>query len=229
MYNNGMDTVGCKANFCDRLAQYVGYCTLHYQRMRKGTDLDLPPKGIAKGKTCQVDDCPMPVVARDYCSTHYSRWRGGRPLNTPIKTPKRYPKGSQCSLEGCERLRYKLNYCGKHHHRYVRGQPLWGNIRMLAIGTKRVNKGGYVRVRVAQNGIPSDWTMEHRLVMEEHLGRDLFDHETVHHRNGQRDDNRIENLELWSGAQPGGQRIQDKLEWAKWFLSQYEDTQLPLE
>jgi hypothetical protein len=63
--------------------------------------------------------------------------------------------------------------------------------------------------------------LQHRYVMEQHIGRPLKSHETVHHMNGQRDDNRIENLELWSHSQPYGQRVTDKLAWARWFIEQY--------
>jgi hypothetical protein len=57
--------------------------------------------------------------------------------------------------------------------------------------------------------------------MSDMMGRRLQDYENVHHMNGNRQDNREENLELWVKRQPAGQRVEDLVEYAKWVLSNY--------
>jgi hypothetical protein len=72
----------------------------------------------------------------------------------------------------------------------------------------------------------SNYILEHIKVMSEHLGRPLVKNETIHHRNGDRSDNRIENLELWASQHPPGQRVEDLVNYAKKILKQYEPASL---
>jgi hypothetical protein len=91
-------------------------------------------------------------------------------------------------------------------------------------GGKTMHRSGYILIRIPEHPRAksnSGYVFEHILVMEESIGRYLVDGENVHHRNGIRDDNRIENLELWTRPQPAGIRASDAVMWAKKILELY--------
>lgn len=83
---------------------------------------------------------------------------------------------------------------------------------------------GYIYTKAPwhSNSNSRGYIMEHRLVYEDHYFIKLRKSEYIHHKNGIRDDNRIENLELWTSNQPAGQRPSDLVKWAKNILKKYD-------
>jgi hypothetical protein len=78
-------------------------------------------------------------------------------------------------------------------------------------GGKIKDNFGYIQIWMPDhpNSKSAGYIHEHRYVMSQFLKRPLKPNENVHHKNGKRDDNRIENLELWVKPQPNGQRLND--------------------
>lgn len=173
---------------------------------------------------CTVVDCSNKVNARGWCSNHYRAWRKfGDPLGVSDKHKASFVK--ICTIKECGRPKKSKGLCSMHAQRLHRHNDPHKVIKKEKLPKVLVNKKDQY-FTVDANGHPnatkSGRILEHRLVMSKHIGRPLLDTETVHHKNGNRQDNRIENLELWSGKQPAGQRVEDKVQYAIEILQTYK-------
>lgn len=91
---------------------------------------------------------------------------------------------------------------------------------------RHIKRNGYVWISIpalANDGVNKTEMLEHRYVMEQHLGRKLRPDETVHHKNGNRAHNTMDNLELFSSRHGPGQRVIDKIAFAIEMLQLYPE------
>ena len=207
----------CTVEGCEAKAHALGMCKSHYCRrwytLSRPESKPKPPKPL----TCIAEGCEKQVSAKDLCKFHYERQRLGKPIIPPVKV-----KTTVCSVEECDREPKAREMCSLHYHQW-RAQVTRGQRQSQPIGSRRTNANGYIEVKVRPvNGRDRGWETEHRLLMAEAIQRPLYPDEEVHHKNGDRSDNRLDNLELWSRSQPSGQRVIDKLAWAEAFVSRYE-------
>lgn len=113
--------------------------------------------------------------------------------------------------------------CTRYDPRFFARGPAHRNWK----GGRTINNYGYAIVSVVLPGETLRTRVgEHVFVMSMSIGRKLASGESVHHKNGIRTDNRLENLELWTKRQPSGQRVHDMVAFAKDILREYEPDSL---
>jgi len=94
-----------------------------------------------------------------------------------------------CKIEECPNKSYVKGFCNSHYLRQHRYNRLHSVKRKYGTGT--FSNTGYKLI--SHNG---KRILEHRKVMEDFIGRKLFKYENIHHKNGIKTDNRIENIEI---------------------------------
>jgi hypothetical protein len=167
-------------------------------------------------RTCIGDGCERKHFALGLCERHYYR-NYGKPKDkwdlSPVRQWRTLP--TLCEIEGCSRMPEANGMCGMHRMRLRTHGDVGPAETHRPGGSRIVMANGYIKVHVPKhpNANCDGYVLEHRLVMEEMLGRPLQKPENVHHKNGIRSDNRPENLELWTKAQPAGQRVADLVAW----------------
>lgn len=198
---------------------------MHYKRwLRTGSTIrGERPEG------CSVDGCGRQAKSRGWCHAHYQRWRrtGEVEDEVPLGRRRSHPV---CGVPECDRDTYAKDLCNTHYRRLLAtGDPRPDEPIRIVTGEGWLSHGyWYVPVARAERRLSRGETQlgEHRLQMARHLQRPLADDEVVHHRNGDRTDNRLQNLELWSTAHPKGQRIDDKVAFALEMLRRYAPERL---
>lgn len=181
----------CSFDGCKKTSITKGLCKAHYAQLRR-TGVLKPIR--VPHQPCAVAGCDGKWESRGLCSRHaYHRDVKGIAVEDmkPIRRRRKHTGETKCVVEGCGRPTEILDWCNYHYHRQDRGLPPEPTRKAKSDeGDKKTHaRTGYVFVKVERARCQTKrrtWVQEHRLVMEDHLGRPLHRHETVHHKNGNR-------------------------------------------
>lgn len=211
----------CSFENCNNPVLARGLCRKHYQQAKKKGLISNLPK--VNGGKCKAEGCNNIARGSGYCGTHYDRYKKyGDPLGLD---PRVRNKDKVCIVQGCKNEVKAKGLCGKHRNKLKKyGNPLFESEWSKKRNKKKV-VDGYVHIYVGKHPMAnrSGRVPEHRYVVSQQLGRNLEKFETVHHKNGDKTDNRPENLELWCGNHQPGQRVEELVEWAEKILKLYGD------
>ena len=176
-----------------------------------------------------ADSCPLPSKPSRYFVSYRARTFG--PMRTCTACGRKYKPSS--GHHECPACRSKDECCcGNAKQRKSRTCLLCrdnsGDRNPNWQGGKTMHKAGYRMVHVPGHprATRTGYVFEHIVVMEHVVGRYLVAGENVHHRNGIKDDNRPENLEVWTRPQPSGIRVVEAVAWAKELLRRHEPSAL---
>ena len=168
--------------------------------------------------------------AFDYYSQILSSMKGGRKTRTILRMCVRCARIDRVGIENIRQSIKAESFtclCKKCNvdrwAELLSGPKNTGEAHRLWKGGRHESKDGYVFIMVKDHPCAdkSGYVLENRLIMEAMIGRYLTKEETVHHKNGIRNDNRPENLELYSGRHGKGQSILEMLEFCEQYIAEY--------
>lgn len=240
------DQANCGVEACEKFVYGLGYCYKHWRRFKStGNPVGLKNREIGTG-TINAAGYKLVFLPGHPCADKRGLTMEHRVVMSEILGRPMLKHEQAHHLDGD-----KLNNDPSNLELWVRQQPHGQRVEDLVARAKRVlelyqgtvlpnrpvlnlktptldlslpgkiTKNGYKMVRSNDGCNSSGYIMEHRLVMQQMMGRILKKEENVHHKDGNKLNNQADNLELWARSQPSGQRAEDLVSWASQVITSY--------